>query len=111
VVIILVASKTCYCRRCRPSDWLEVVEGVDIAKRVLSKPHRDTSKASAKKLSSLPKILPELVGSQFAVEVLKGRGFSNVAFVDFGPFLPLSILKKNLQIFVSLLDVAIYLLF
>jgi hypothetical protein len=102
VVIILVASKTCYCRRCSPSDWLEVVEGVDVAERVLSKPHRDTSKASAKKLSSVPKrILPELVGSQFAAEVLKSRGFSNVAFVDFGPFLPSSILTKSSNLGVS----------
>jgi hypothetical protein len=96
-VILQVASKNCFCQRCR-SSYLVEVDGwrVDVAKRVLLKPHQRTSKVSAIKLSCVPKkILQELEGSQFAAEVLKSRGFSRVAFVDLGSFLPSSSLTKS----------------
>jgi hypothetical protein len=46
-VIIWVASKTCFCRRCRSSSFGKV-DGwrVDVAKSILSKPCRDTFKVS-----------------------------------------------------------------
>jgi hypothetical protein len=78
LVKLWVASKTCFCRRCRSSSFAEV-DGwrVDVAESILWKPHRDMFKGSRVRLSSMPeKILRELEGFQLANEVLKSRGFS-----------------------------------
>jgi hypothetical protein len=77
-VILWVASKTCFCRRCRSSSFAEV-DGwrVDVAESILSRPRWDIFKVSGVRLPSMPeKILRELEGFQLANEVLKSWGLS-----------------------------------
>jgi hypothetical protein len=78
-VKIWVASKTCFCWRCRSSSFGKV-DGwrVDVAESILSKSCRDTFKVSGVRLSSMPKkIFRELEGfSSSQIEILKSRGFS-----------------------------------
>jgi hypothetical protein len=77
-VILWVASKTCFCRRCRSSSFPKVDGSrVDVAESILSKPHRDICMVSGVRLSGMPEmILRELEGFQLAIEVLKSWGFS-----------------------------------
>jgi hypothetical protein len=63
-MILWVASKTFFCRRCRSSSFAEV-DGwrVDVAESILSKPRQNIFKVSGVRLPSMPeKILRELDG-------------------------------------------------
>jgi hypothetical protein len=78
LVILWVASKTFFCRRCRSSSVAKIDGwGVDVAESILSKPRRDIFKVSGVRLSSMPeKILRELEGFQLADWGSKSQGFS-----------------------------------